>query len=278
MSVLKASHESWQAKLTLGFNKINDRTVINKRQRSGPLAIQRPFYPEGDACHAYILHPPGGVVGGDHLQLDVTINPESVALLTTPGATKFYRSLDAYATQYQHFKVRSGVLEWLPQENIFFPEARVQLHTRIDLEDKDSIYCGWEINCLGRPAIHEEFTPGGLTFKTEIYREEKPLYIDRLQINSSFDLSSNSGLNNYPVNATMLVTPAHAQALAVTQPLTNTELQYGHAGVTLFSDVLIIRYLGGSTAEAQQLFRTIWKTIRPVVQKRFPIQPRIWDT
>jgi urease accessory protein len=272
------SHENWQAKLVLGFNRVNDRTVINHRQRSGPLTIQRPFYPEGDVCHAYILHPPGGVVGGDYLQLDVSVNPEAAALLTTPGATKFYRSQKDCATQYQHFKVRDGLLEWLPQENIFFPEAHARLHTRIDLEGEHALYCGWEIDCLGRPAINEDFSPGNLTFKTDIYRHGKPLYIDRLQVSSLFDLTNTSGLKSYPVNATMLVTSADAKALGIIQALTNTDLHYGYAGATLFNDVLIIRYLGSNTAEAHQLFRHIWKKVRPLIQARPPVPPRIWDT
>ena len=112
----------WRADLRLGYVKQQQRTVLKHRQQLGPLTVQRPFYPEGETCHTYLLHPPGGVVGGDELQLQVTCHEQAHALLTTPGAAKFYRSAGATAQVSQHFTVAAdGLLEWLPQENIYFP-------------------------------------------------------------------------------------------------------------------------------------------------------------
>ena len=62
-------HEGWQATLSLGFARVGVRTVLARRRQRGPLAVQRPFHPEGDVCHVYLLHPPGGVVGGDTLDI-----------------------------------------------------------------------------------------------------------------------------------------------------------------------------------------------------------------
>ena len=84
--------DGWKAELTLGFTDRGDKTVVGHKTQLGPLAIQRPLYPEGDVCHTYLLHPPGGVVGGDELLIKATAYPGAHALVTTPGATKFYRS------------------------------------------------------------------------------------------------------------------------------------------------------------------------------------------
>ena len=84
--------EGWQAGLRLGFRAGPRRTLLADRQRYGPLAVQAAFYPEGVICHVYLLHPPGGVVGGDRLDMEVTLGKGASTLLTTPGATKFYRS------------------------------------------------------------------------------------------------------------------------------------------------------------------------------------------
>src|SRR5690606_30424398 len=113
--------DGWRAELALRFELRGPRTVLAGRRHYGPLRVQRPFYPEGAPCHTYVLHPPGGVVGGDRLHMDIRLEPGSHALLTMPGATKFYRSAGATSLLQQHFHVgEDAVLEWLPQDNILF--------------------------------------------------------------------------------------------------------------------------------------------------------------
>ena len=130
-----ASPGGWQARLSLGFRRQNARTILERRAHQGPLRVQRPFYPEGGSvCHVAILHPPGGVVGGDELRIDAALDAESRALLTTPAAGKFYRSAGPVARQTQRLTVAAGAtLEWLPQENIVYSGARVHALTRVEL-------------------------------------------------------------------------------------------------------------------------------------------------
>ena len=264
----------WQAELNLQFACQGSKTVLVRRQQFGPLAVQRPFYPEGDVCHAYVLHPPGGVVGGDQLQLNVQIEHGAHALLTTPGATKFYRSAGLQAVQQQRFQVNEGCLEWLPQETILFPAAYAQIHTRVDLTP-EARYLGWEINCLGRPVISERFNPGQALFKTALYRQGKPLYLDRLAVNHPQDLDAAAGLRAQPVVATLLATNAQISTLEKAREWCNPDKQ---AGATLFNGVLVVRYLGNSTAQAHHLFRHIWQAIRPEIVGRAASMPRIWNT
>ena len=144
----------WPARLALGFSPRHDRTELVQRRRSGPLSIQRPFFPEGDTCHVYLLHPPGGVAGGDDLDVRVSMDPSARALITTPGATKFYRTRGPDATVRQTLEVGDGaVLEWLPQENIFFPGADADVTTEFHLRGSARL-AAWEIQCLGLSLIH----------------------------------------------------------------------------------------------------------------------------
>lgn len=271
-----SSQAGWQAELSLGFALRSTKTVLASRHQRGPLAVQRPFYPEGEVCHAYVLHPPGGVVGGDELHLHFTVEPAAHALLTTPGATKFYRSAGLQAQQHQHVHVTDGCLEWLPQENIFFPAANTALSCTVQLHGTAQ-YIGWEIHCLGRPAIGEAFEQGKVVFKTALYRDGKPLLLDRLLVDGSRDLHLAAGLRSQPVLATLLATPATAAMLESVRPLC-LNVEMGTVGVTLFNGVLVVRYLGNSTAHAHRLLRTIWQAIRPLVTGRTAVPPRIWNT
>jgi len=151
--------QGWRAELELRFEQRHGRTRLAHRWHRGPLRIQRPFYPSfpsfpsslsdpsslshsapaglagGDACQVVILHPPGGVVGGDRLSIDVELKAGSRALITTPGATKFYRSAGPEAVQQTRIRVADGAtLEWTPQETILFDRSLSRIDTLVDLE------------------------------------------------------------------------------------------------------------------------------------------------
>ena len=106
---------TWHASLELDYTLSAARTVAHHRHK-GPLRILQSLYPEGDAvCHNVLVHPPGGLVGGDTLDIQTTVATGAHALVTTPGATRFYRSLGELALQRAHVTLAAGArLEWLP--------------------------------------------------------------------------------------------------------------------------------------------------------------------
>jgi urease accessory protein len=165
----------WQAELRLRFGTRADfpGTALLERRHRGPLVVQRPFHPEGDPCHVYVVHPPGGVVGGDELAIHAAVEPGAHAVVTTPAATKFYRCDARRSIQMQELRVRDATLEWLPQENIFYRGADVRTATRVHLEG-ESRFIGWEIACLGLPARGERFDTGRLALDLELWRSGEP--------------------------------------------------------------------------------------------------------
>jgi urease accessory protein len=150
--VAEVSESGWAAELALRFAVRGERgrTELVGRRHVGPLRVQRPFHPEpSGACHVYVLHPPGGVVGGDQLALDVSVESGAHALLTTPAAAKLYRSAGPCARVQQALRVGEGArLEWLPHENIAFSAANAELTTRVELE-QGARFLGWVVLCLG---------------------------------------------------------------------------------------------------------------------------------
>ena len=175
----------WRAELELRFERRHGRTRLAHRWHRGPLRIQRPFYPapagpgSADACQVVILHPPGGVVGGDRLSIDIGLEPGSRALITTPGATKFYRSAGPEAVQQTRIRVADGAtLEWTPQETILFDRSLSRIDTLVDLEP-GARFLGWEITALGRPAARAPFAAGLCRQRFEIERGGVPLWIER---------------------------------------------------------------------------------------------------
>jgi urease accessory protein len=266
----------WQASIRLGFRPTPTRTLLAERQHQGPLKVQRPFYPEGTPCHVYLLHPPGGVVGGDDLQIGIQVHPQTHALLTTPGAAKFYRSAGPQARQRQLLEINGGTLEWLPQENILFPGARLRQTTEIRL-DAAARFIGWEIHCLGRPVIGERFDSGQAEFHLSITREQTPLLIDRWRIDSPKDLSGATGLRNHPVVGSWLASNADQEDLELARTTLPQPTQ-GFIGLSLLDELLIARYLGDATEEAHRLFQALWRTLRPRLLGRAACPPRIWAT
>ena len=269
-------HTGWRAELSLGFRQAQGRTILAERSRRGPLAVQRALYPEADLCHVYLLHPPGGVAGGDLLNISIQVKDGASALITTPGATKFYRSVAPRAFVRQSLKIMAGSLEWLPQENILFPGAKVGLATHLELS-ADAKFIGWEINCLGRPVIDEPFDPGQAIFESDVVREGLPLLCERLVINDAIDLAGPAGLRNQPVFGNFYATISDDTP---TEPLAQitAEFQRPELGITLVDGLLIARYLGNSTETARRLFETLWQTLRPMILNRNPCVPRIWNT
>lgn len=276
MQALRAAPamQGWSAYLRLGFRSAPGRTLLAERERRGPLAVQRPFYPEGEVCHVYVLHPPGGVVGGDRLRIEANLASASHAVLTNPGATKFYRSAGETAQQTQQLTVGDGArLEWLPQENILFPGAKVRLHSRIDLQG-DARLAFWEIHCLGRPANAEHFASGKLDAQLSIYRDDRPLLLERLRVDPQ-SLQRGALLRGHPVVACAVFSHAMEANLEQARVLL---VQAGSCAATLLGDLLVVRYLGDSTEQARSIFSELWQGLRAPLMQRPACPPRIWNT
>lgn len=276
--------QGWQAHLNLSFYPRGNKTILLHKKQQGPLAIQRPFYPEGNICHAYVLHPPGGVVGGDSLTITARVAPYAHSLLTTPGATKFYRSSEGkIAHQSQTLVVEeNSYLEWLPQENIFFTDAKVHLITRIELATT-ARFMGWELHCFGRPALNEGLGCGTVTGKTEIWIANKRILTERVAMDGQDKRFLINGLQNFSLTASFFITNDSPELLAMVQTLLDQQQQYYSSqqlvvAVTQIEGLIVIRALANWSETIMHVFVKVWQQVREQWLGYTPVIPRIWAT
>jgi urease accessory protein len=280
---LGGNRTGWHAALELGFAAEDGATRLAHRAHRGPFLVQRPLYPEGpDLCHVYLLHPPGGLVGGDELRLDLRVGASAQALVTTPAAGKVYRTLGPVARQIQALSVEAGgSLEWLPQEIIVFDGAAATIDTRVDLA-RGARFIGAETICFGLPARGERFARGTFRQRFEIWRGGDPLFIERGHFDGGAPVHDAPwGLHGAAVMALLLATPAPESGVVealcqAAAALPTSEL----AAFTVLGDgeLLIGRWRGGNAERARTFVHDGWRALRPALLDRPAVAPRIWAT
>ncbi|MGH1471978.1 MAG: urease accessory protein UreD [Cellvibrionaceae bacterium] len=285
----KIEHREWLATIELAFLgktlSITDaaaKTKLIRAKHLGPLRIQRPFYPEGDCCHCYLLHPPGGIAAGDDLTISAELVEKSHVLLTTPSAGKVYTSDSHGHPQRQgiHAKISAdSCLEWLPQETIIFSGAQVKLTNRFNLEGNGHLI-GWDMVCLGRRASGEQFLEGDCVQSIEIYRDDILLMRERThwQGNSSA-LTSTWGMAGHVVSGTLFATleTSRQQMDDWREGLAELALT-GEWGLSQKPGVFTARFLGRSAEQGRKGFEYLWSQLRPLINGRDACRPRIWNT
>lgn len=276
-SAIAPGSGNWEAFLQLELRAGQSKTQLVPIKRYGPLSVQRPFYPEAECCHVYLLHPPGGVVGGDKLDLQLDMKPEAKALFTTAGASKFYRSAADIAQVVQRFEVAAdSYMEFLPQENIYFPGAQVRTKTSIQVAPGGRVML-WEKHCFGRPANREYFASGQIVSEIELRDSEKLIYTEKQRIDAD-ELNRSSGLRNYPVTGSFLVYGSALEKAVLDSLLAFSPFD-GVCGITqLQPELMIARYMGNTTRDVDAYFVRLWELLRPVVMQAAASHPRIWKT
>jgi urease accessory protein len=267
---------SWHAELELGYGCFGETTRPTLRRHKGPLRVQKHLYAEGpQVCQHIIVHPPGGIAGGDRLDISASVGPDAWAQLTSPGAAKWYRA-SGPAYQRLDLKVAAGAtLEWLPQETIVFSAAQAELETHIALEGDARLFY-WDIVALGRPASDERFDRGHFQSRLDVRRDGQLIWHERQRVEGGDGLlDSPIGMDGKPVFATLLLTgDIDAELLERCRSL-NTPVR---GDLSQLPGLLVARCLASEGLHARDWFIALWKLLRPAVLGREALAPRIWST
>jgi urease accessory protein len=277
------SEAIWRADLQLTFSRQENRTALTKCLHRGPLTVQKALYPEGpEVCHAVIIHPPGGIAGGDQLSIDIELEERSRAVVTTPAATKWYKAANVPSRQEINIRVRPGSsLDWLPQENLFFNAARAETKFRLEIAP-DATAIGWETFMLGRHASNESWKEGSLKFSTEICAPcGRLLWVDRTILKAGEQLLlAPQGLHGFKLFGLLWAVGPACTSMLAEEVAGN--LPFGdelRAGVTcLPNGVLLLRVLSQRIEPLRQLLIDSWFRLRPIVNNLAAQPLRLWAT
>jgi urease accessory protein len=280
---LATASERWLAELHLRFARFNNRTLLVENRHCGPLRVQKALYPEGAAvCHAVIIHPPGGIAGGDDLCLEVDLEPGSTAVLTTPGAAKWYKAPRNPSRQQITIRLAKGSrLDWLPQENIFFNAARAESLFKLQMEP-DATATGWEIGVLGRQASSEKWLEGSLRWETSILGPDGTfLWVERMLLDATSRVrSAPQGLSGFDAFGTFWAVGSEgvaklAEELSASLPF-ESDLRAG--ATSMAGGVLLVRVLAKNVERIRQLLIACWTLLRPKIHGLQPQPVRLWAT
>ena len=278
----------WNASLQLNYalrEASGGSKTVAHFNHTGPLRILQSLYPEGDrVCHNVLVHPPGGLVGGDTLDLTIDVAPEAHALLTTPGATRFYRSEGDAALQRSVIRVaKDARMEWLPLEAIAYSGCLAENRLTLNLAPGAELL-GWDITALGLPAADKPFVSGHFCQHLEM----PGVWLERANIKAldSQLLNSPIGLAGYRCFATLFfVTGSKLErqrrqaALDLAQQVIKEDPLCATAGATSpDGQVVLVRVLAPVVEPAMALLRKVWLAWRSQLWQLDAASPRIWST
>ncbi|MGI4841359.1 MAG: urease accessory protein UreD [Janthinobacterium lividum] len=267
---------SWHAELELGYARFGASTRPVLRRHKGPLRVQKHLYAEGpEVCQHIIVHPPGGIAGGDRLDITASVGTNAWAQLTSPGAAKWYRAAGPAYQQLKLHVAAGATLEWMPQETIVYSAAQAELQTVIELEG-DARLLYWDVVALGRPAAGERFDRGHFQSRLDIRRDGRALWHERQRVSGDDGLlDSPIGLDGQPVFATLLITGTLDPELLQRCRELPSKVR---GDLTQLPDLLVARCLASEALHARDWLIALWTLLRPALLGREALAPRIWST
>ena len=286
----------WRASLSLQHRLDESGRCVVRHEHDGPLRVLHALYPEGPAiCHQVVIHPPGGIVGGDQLDIQLQLEGGAHALVTTPGATRFYRCEGGLLGQQTvRARLADGArLEWVPGETIAYTGCDAHNALSLDLAPSAQALV-WAVLALGLPAAKAPFASGRIRQHLQL----TGAWLERATIDAADErlLNSPLGLAGRSCMASLAVASGHAWPAAMRDALLDAARavldafdarnppdwrapETVLAGATApQAQVIVVRVLGPATEPVMQRLRAIRLRWRQLAWGVGAIEPRVWAT
>lgn len=277
----------WQGRLDLHYTHDTQHGTRLRHRHDGPMRVFKSLYPEGpDCCHTVLIHPPGGLVGGDRLDIDIQLDAKAHALISTPGAARFYATDDLAAHQSVRLQLAAGArLEWCPLETLAYPGCRAENHWQASMAPGSELIA-WDLVALGLPAAQQAFTHG----QYQQHMAIDGLWLERAHIDARDQrlMGGRLGLNGHRA----LVTMVYASGDALTPQRQNQLLEAArevlppasaaHSDAALLAvtcpnrHMVVLRGLAAQTEPLMQACQRVWAVWRSHAWGLHQDAPRIW--
>lgn len=275
---------SWHAQLDIDYRLEQQRSVA-RHSHNGPLRVLQSLYPEGDAiCHNVLVHPPGGLVGGDTLEMTIAASGTAHGLITTPGATRFYRSLGEPAVQRTRITLQDQArLEWLPLEAIAYNACLAENHLTVSL-GPEAEFMGWDMTAFGLPSAGLPFDEGHFLQHIEVpgvWLERGRLQAhDHCLMNGPLGLAGQRCMASlFFISGSKMARDRRATGLDLARQVIDSHPLGQMAGVTCPNEqVMVLRVLAPLVEPASDLLRQVWQVWRQHFWQLPATVPRIWST
>jgi urease accessory protein len=180
--VFTANRAVGRIKLAVGVSDGKSR----RRQvaENGSLRVRFPTAQSTD-LEAVIVNTAGGIAGGDHHEVEISVEQNAQLVVTTAAAEKIYRSIGPAAEVEIKLQVDAGGrLLWLPQEMILFDECRISRRIDVELEHDASLIVA-EMVVFGRSAMGEVVERGSFTDRWRIHRNGRLLFAETVKLDGA---------------------------------------------------------------------------------------------
>jgi urease accessory protein len=192
--------------LRLGFERRGNATVLRHCRYTLPLQVLSPLALDDGASYLLLLNPTGGVLGGDHLRTEVTLGENAHAFLSTPSATRVYRTNSAPAGMHTHLRIgRNATIEYLPDHVIPHPGSSLRQSMRIEMDEgsRGIFFDGFS---SGRVALGEAWQFRDFDSRAEIFLRDQPIFANRTKIlPKANDLAALGQMGGYAYCGSMLI-------------------------------------------------------------------------
>jgi urease accessory protein len=268
------SGKNGKLKIVLDIEPSSGRTRIKEKESTFPLSVQKEMYYDQfqpKMTHVYMVSSSGGILQGDKYIIDIILEKNALAHITTQGATRIYGMDVSNAIQVVNVSLDDGAyLEFIPDQIIPYKNSRFYQEINFKVHDNATMVYS-EITSPGRIGMGEIFDYDICYFRSTGKNHKDELrFTDFTKIEpKKMNLQDFGVLEQKQIIATMYILAKTNDVEKIIRTLENeiknsAELEIGWSTMTKENGILL-RILGNTTRDVFRLVYDITKTVRKIV-------------